>query len=213
MTVGDYNPYNPLDVSSIAVALAARLTEQQPLPLDGLPKFLGAGSYVLYYDGDFPAYGDLRHRDGNGELDRPIYIGKADPKGRRKAGQGGEDAITDPLVYSPGTELWSRLSKHARSIAAATNLDIDDFYCRYLVITPIFAALGESVLIARYMPVWNAVIDGFGNNDPGSGRYSGLVSKWDVLHPGRGWAERCQPRADSPEQIAEEARQYIRERV
>jgi hypothetical protein len=48
----------------------------------------------------------------------------------------------------------------------------------------------EASLIRRYKPLWNMVVDGFGNHDPGSGRYNQAKSEWDVLHPGRIWAER-----------------------
>jgi len=210
----NYDPYDPLDTVNIADSLATRLTEQQPLPLASVPRFLGAGSYAIYYTGGFPTYEPLTQRDSSGYPFRPIYIGKADPKGKRTAGQGSNSTATlNPLEYEPSTELHNRLRKHANSIEAASNLDLEDFWCRYLVITPIFAALGESVLISRFMPVWNVAIDGFGNHDPGKGRYGGLVPKWDVLHPGRAWAARCQPRRETPEQIAKEARQYINERL
>lgn len=209
-----YNPYDPLDSVNIAEALATRLMEQEPIPLNEVPRFVGAGSYAIYYTGDFPTYAPLTKLDSAGHPFQPIYIGKADPKGRRKAGQSATTTPGfNPLEYEPATELHSRLKKHAATIEAATNLNIEDFWCRYLVITPIFAALGESVLISRFMPVWNAAIDGFGNNDPGKGRYDGLIPKWDVLHPGRAWAAKCQPRRETPTQIAAEASHYINERL
>jgi len=46
----------------------------------------------------------------------------------------------------------------------------------------------EAELIRRYNPLWNSTIDGFGNHDPGSGRYAQAPSEWNVLHPGRAWA-------------------------
>jgi hypothetical protein len=49
----------------------------------------------------------------------------------------------------------------------------------------------EAALIRKYRPIWNTLIDGFGNHDPGSGRYEQAKSDWDVCHPGRGWAEKC----------------------
>lgn len=42
----------------------------------------------------------------------------------------------------------------------------------------------------RFAPIWNRTLDGFGNHDPGKGRRAGQRPSWDVLHPGRSWAER-----------------------
>jgi len=50
--------------------------------------------------------------------------------------------------------------------------------------------LGENVLIEKFQPLWNRVIDGFGNKDPGRRRATQYRSSWDVLHPGRGFAEK-----------------------
>jgi hypothetical protein len=77
---------------------------------------------------------------------------------------------------------------HARSIDAAQNLALKDFTVRYLVVEDIWIALGESLLIAWFEPVWNVVVDGFGNHAPGSGRAKGARPVWDTLHPGRTWA-------------------------
>ena len=131
----------------------------------------------------------------------PIYVGKAVPKGARKGGG---------LEASPGKVLFNRLMQHKRSVEEATNLDIADFHCRYLIVDDIWIPLGESLLIAKFDPLWNKLIDGFGNHDPGSGRHAGLRLRWDVLHPGRTWAQRCKPREESAEQIAEEAKDYLR---
>ena len=49
----------------------------------------------------------------------------------------------------------------------------------------VWIPLGESLLIERFKPVWNMVIDGFSNNAPGKRRFSQHRSLWDVLHPGR----------------------------
>jgi hypothetical protein len=49
----------------------------------------------------------------------------------------------------------------------------------------------EAALIKLTQPLWNAALDGFGNHDPGKGRYEQAKSDWDVIHPGRVWAERC----------------------
>jgi Eco29kI restriction endonuclease len=49
----------------------------------------------------------------------------------------------------------------------------------------------EAALIKLSQPLWNSAMDGFGNHDPGRGRYEQAKSDWDVIHPGRAWAERC----------------------
>jgi hypothetical protein len=49
------------------------------------------------------------------------------------------------------------------------------------------------MLIDLFNPVWNKLIDGFGNHDPGSGRYLQKRAPWDELHPGRAWAEKLRP--------------------
>jgi Eco29kI restriction endonuclease. len=48
----------------------------------------------------------------------------------------------------------------------------------------------EAGLIRYYTPIWNTLVDGFGNHDPGKGRYNQAKSDWDVLHAGRPWADR-----------------------
>ena len=45
------------------------------------------------------------------------------------------------------------------------------------------------------------VVDGFGNHDPGSGRYNQAKSEWDVLHPGRPWIKKLTGIPPNLEQI------------
>lgn len=134
----------------------------------------------------------------------PIYVGKADSKGKRKGGFLSEDA--------KGNALYSRLRQHSTSIQQAENLSLDDFFCRYLVVDDLWISLGESLLIAEHAPVWNLLVEGFGNHNPGKGRHSGARPLWDTLHPGRPWAEKLSPNDRSAESIGKEALQYLRER-
>lgn len=113
------------------------------------------------------------------------------------------------LDAEPGLDLHGRLRKHRESILAVNNLDIDDFCFRSLVVDDIWIPLGESLLIAKFSPIWNRLIDGFGNHDPGRGRYRGLKPRWDVLHPGRPWAEKCRPREETQEQLIREVRDFL----
>jgi hypothetical protein len=41
-----------------------------------------------------------------------------------------------------GEYLYKRLKEHRNSIEAAENLNIDDFYCRFLVVDDIWIPLG-----------------------------------------------------------------------
>ncbi len=200
MTDSNIVPFNPLDKRHLGESVGQAMLRRPVIPLGNLETFNGAGIYAIYYTGCFSGYEPITKRNRNGIFTAPIYVGKAVPKGARKGGD---------LQALPGKVLYDRLKQHAKSIEEASNLDIADFYCRYLIVDDIWIPLGESLLIAKFDPLWNKLIDGFGNHDPGKGRHAGLRPRWDVLHPGRPWAERCQPRAESAEQIIREARDYL----
>ena len=116
--MGDVAPFDPLDKINLAASIEQALSLSEPKPLEGLEKFSGAAVYSLYYTGDFPAYEPLA-RTNRGAMSAPIYVGKADAKGKRKGGFL-EDAMS-------GTTLWKRLCDHAASIESADNLDTGDF--------------------------------------------------------------------------------------
>jgi hypothetical protein len=99
--------------------------------------------------------------------------------------------------------LYNRLVQHAKSIQQAENLRLEDFRCRYLVVVPVWIELAERFLIEHYRPAWNTVIDGFGNHAPGAGRKDMKRPRWDILHPGRGWATRLRS-AETPARIIAE---------
>jgi hypothetical protein len=194
-------PYNPLDKSNLGISVADALLITHPMRLDQIEEFVGAGIYALYYSGSFPVYKMIAVLNSDGNFHAPIYVGKAVPAGARKGGFGlGED---------PGMALHKRLREHANSIRAANNLNLEDFYCRYLVVDDIWIPLGESLLIEKFQPIWNTVLDGFGNHAPGSGRYDQQRSAWDVIHPGREWAERCAPNERGADQILAEVAAVI----
>lgn len=180
-------PFNPLDKANLGASVADALLARPAVALGDMSEFHGAGVYALYYHGKFKPYAALASLNASGRFAAPIYVGKAVPAGARKGGA---------LDSTPGKVLFKRLSEHAESIRAAANLDIADFHCRYLVVDDIWIPLGESLLIARFSPIWNSLIDGFGNHDPGSGRHAGMRPRWDVLHPGRHWAEKCRERKE-----------------
>ena len=201
MTDSKIIPFNPLDKRHLGESVGQAMLRQSVTPMVNLTSFEGAGIYAIYYRGDFSAYEAIAQKNQGQNFIAPIYVGKAVPKGARKGGD---------LEASPGNVLFNRLMQHKRSIEEATNLDITDFHCRYLIVDDIWIPLGESLLIAKFAPLWNKLIDGFGNHDPGKGRHAGLRPRWDVLHPGRPWADRCQPREETADQIIGEVRDYLR---
>lgn len=170
-------PYNPLDKLNLGESIAQAFLRTVPSALSSRTHLIAAGVYALYYTGDFPAYETIAERNRNGRYECPIYVGKAVPKGTRKA-RFMEAAAT-------GRALRNQLGKHAVSIREAENLNMEDFQYRSLVVDDVWIPLGESMLIKHFEPIWNVVIDGFGNNDPGKGRKKQTKSKWDILHPGR----------------------------
>lgn len=203
--MSDYNPFNPLDRENLAASVGEALLEKEPVQLGKLESFVGAGVYAIYYTGDFAPYRKLADANTDGRWRAPIYVGKAIPAGGRK---GGMSSSNKPKPY-----LKKRLDEHAESIrSAVSTLNIDDFLCRYLVVEDIWIPLGENLMISRFSPIWNTLIDGFGNHDPGKGRYNGLRPRWDVLHPGRGWAEKCRERSETADTIAREIEDYLRTR-
>lgn len=195
-------PFNPLDKKNLGISVAQALLSQSLQPLPPEQKFEGAGIYALYYAGEHDLYKPLRIRGDNDTETSPIYAGKAVPAGAR-AGKFGSDT-------PPGPVLFNRLKEHAESIKQTSDLKLDDFRCRFLVVDDIWIPLGETLLIEQFQPIWNSIVPGFGNHDPGKGRYNQQRSAWDTLHPGRLWAAKLQDCPKTREQIAEEVRQAIK---
>lgn len=182
--------YNPLDKHRLAESVAQALLNSPGVRLGDVGAFEGAGIYAIYYHGKFEPYLAVAAVDENGDPTQPIYVGKAIPRGGRKGGWG--------LGLNPGNVLASRLRQHARSIEDATNLETADFACRYLVVDDVWIPLAESLLIERFAPVWNTVLDGFGNHNPGRGRKAGQRPAWDTVHPGRSWAAGLKENSRTP---------------
>jgi len=186
-------PYNPLDKLRLGESVAKALLARPVVPLPIPEPFSGAGIYATYYAEKFSSYLKMTEKNSNKQWAAPIYVGKAVPPGARKGGYG--------LDQSPGDVLYRRLREHTESIQQAENLLISDFKCRHLIVDDIWIPLGESLLISMFSPLWNQALDGFGNHDPGAGRYNQQRSPWDVIHPGRPWAARLRPNSRSEEEI------------
>lgn len=129
---------------------------REPFPLSRLPQAKRiAGVYLLYYQGEFPAYQPIVSPDST----VPIYVGKT-------------------------KDLDNRLRSHCRTLDQVFNLKREDFTARVLPLPDLWTELAEKVLMDEHQPWWNQPqFAGFGND--GSPRASGDASKWEILHPGR----------------------------
>lgn len=173
-------------------------------PVHRLPppdRFIGTGVYGLYYVGEFELYSKIADLNQEACV-HPIYVGKAVPPGWRTARATASEA---PILYQ-------RLREHIRSIQQAANLQVSDFRCQFMILGGVESDLVvpvEAELIRRCRPLWNSVIDGFGNHDPGSGRYNQARSEWDVLHPGRLWAARLTGESPRLEDVEAKVQQFL----
>jgi len=168
-------------------------------PFEILPpseKFAGPGIYAIYYKGESEIYKNVYSSD------TPIYIGKAVLPGWRQG---------RVKLNSNDPALYRRLREHSRNIDIVNNLELNDFICRFVVLpteqSDLIGTL-EAALIRKYNPLWNSFIDGFGNHDPGKGRYNQAKSEWDVLHEGRKWADKLQGEAPVMEMILNKVNEY-----
>lgn len=156
-------------------------------PVHDLPpvtRFSSGGVYALYYTGNFKLYAKIAVSNRRKHWSQPIYVGKAVPPGWRTA-----RVVNKAEAYT----LYARLREHARSISQTDNLNVSHFHTQFIILEGLESDLVvpvEAELIRRYGPLWNSFVDGFGNHDPGKGRYNQARSEWDVLHPGRLWAAR-----------------------
>lgn len=174
-------------------------TPVQPLPPP--QSFIGSGVYALYYTGSLDLYSPLAAQNRDAPI-LPIYVGKAVPPGWRTA----------RVTLSQTRELYQRLREHTRSIQQTTNLDIKDFYCRFVILIGLESDLVvpvEAELIRQHRPLWNSIVDGFGNHDPGAGRYNQAASEWDGLHPGRSWVGRLTGTPPSIEAIEANVQRFF----
>jgi hypothetical protein len=166
--------------------------------------FLGTGVYALYYTGPNPLYSKYA------ELNRlsyghPIYVGKAVPRGWRQS------RVSDELG-AQSRELHTRLREHSRNITLGADLSLSDFSCRFVIFeqegSDMISTI-EAALIKLNRPLWNTAVDGFGNHDPGKGRYEQAKSDWDVIHAGRTWVDKCNGQPKSKEAILTNIAQHF----
>lgn len=183
--------FDPADPSTMGRLIARTMLEQKLHSLYDLQRFWGSGVYAIYYTGNFNAYCSISGTD------IPIYVGKVNPSN--------SNAQTP---QEQGDKLWQRLVKdHAKNIGLATNLDVKDFQCRYLVTSSTWQNTAESYLIDTFKPAWNSemkVCYGFGKHGDHSTTRANTRSPWDELHPGRPWASSSPPNPKPQSEIIED---------
>ena len=190
------HPFDPLRYENVARTVVSALLERPLYRLTELEPFSGCGIYAIYYTGSFNPYRTVTTQAGV----VPIYVGKAVPSGSRKGTERSEPSRTRALC--------NRLRQHAKTLEAAQNLALSDFLCRHLTVETVWIRLAERVLLDRFHPVWNSVVDGFGNHPPGRGRRNMRRPRWDIVHPGRSWALELEPE-ESAEDILGEVRRHL----
>ncbi len=155
--------------------------------------FTGTGVYALYYIGKTGIYSKFGNEINRTGYNIPIYVGKAVPEGWRQ----------NRILVTTETNtkrLFNRIREHAKSIRSTRNLVVENFHCRFMIFegnAQNMIAAVEAALIAEKTPLWNSVVDGFGNHAPGGKRKTGRLPAWDALHPGRGWTATME--GDRPE--------------
>ncbi len=153
-------PFNPLDKTNLGSSVADALLAREPIALDDLAEFQGAGVYAIYYTGKFKAYTALSALNRSGQMAQPIYVGKAVPP----------DPAGGALDAKPGRVLYKRLAEHAESIRATKNLSIKDFHCRFLVVDDIWSAWRS--LLSAVLASLESAGGGAGGGAGGQGRKS-----------------------------------------
>lgn len=188
--------FDPYSYEAIIDSIRLKFRSQAMHRLGNLQKFHGSGIYAIYYVGkDTSIYRPSR--------EVPIYVGKADFVGSRRG-------ILNKEVIEESTKLYTRLQDHARSIASAENLNLNDFRCKFLRVSPQHIYTAEVSLIATYAPVWNTILSGFGQKScvMGSTR-----TPWDTLHPGRPQGDGTVPNSIEADEFSAMIRAHQKKRA
>ena len=101
--------YDPLTWENLMAGVVVRFEQQPCVSFTEIDNADGPGVYTLFYTGPHPAYTAISGTP------RPIYVGKAVPRGTRKGSMEGKGQYA----------LRNRLNNHRRSIEDSINLQLD----------------------------------------------------------------------------------------
>ena len=177
------DPFNGgIDIDAFTDSTIAHFSNLPMQPFSAtMPE--GPGVYAIYRTFGRGLYGPYT------DTGVPLYVGQVAASGARRPG-----------ARSRGT-LSQRINAHRGSLEAG-HLAPWHFALRVLEVEPLLISAVERILIHRYCPPWQTVVDGFSLNCPGQGRIAGQIrSQWDTLHPGRTWASAMKPRDETQHQI------------
>ena len=183
---------DPRDPKFQAMVLALRLIQEERHPLSELVPFYSSGVYALYYTGPLLPYAPISGSE------TPVYVGKADPD------------IVSVKPTEQGVRIYTRLAEHLKNIEKV-GLDPMHFEYRYLPLGDGSQVTVEKVLIDFFKPIWNnegGCLSGFGKHGDKASTRANKRSPWDVLHPGRTWAEKSDPKKSHNEVLSEVAEHF-----
>lgn len=188
--------FDPANPEAIGRVVAMALLSQPKVNLWEVPRFYGSGIYAIYYNGNFEPYSYLSGKD------HPIYVGKADP------------AVANARTPTEqGEKLCKRLKEHFKSVQKATNLEQEDFTCRFLVVASGWQEAAEKYLINLYKPIWNKetkICYGIGKHGDSADTRGNKRSPWDTMHSGRKWAGNTVTDQFSEEKIVELIKEHFK---
>lgn len=169
----EYDEFDPfgyaVDLKKVGDNCIYQLPRQPLHRLDSLKPFPRTGVYAIHYIGKPLLYGLY------GSSVTRVYTGQSSGGKRKGVGyiKTGDKEADDYATYlflrqyDTLPSVYDRLNQHRKSIAAAKNLDLENFFCSFLLMNRIWVRAVEDLLIREFNPVWNVCLDGFGNNGVG----------------------------------------------
>ena len=137
--------YNPLDKINLAKSIEIEILRHDPIPLGDVGDVIGAGVYAIYYAGRLA---------GSAKSRPPIETVLGSNRSMSERPSQREAEKVDRRKTHPRDRPSPNASANMLVINEATNLSIDDFQVRHLVVDDVWIPLGENILIETFKPVF-----------------------------------------------------------